>query len=327
MLVSSESDRWVHHSHAVLESLQDLRFALESVESSARGYVLTGEESYLTTYQASRLAVEQDQATVRELTVDNPAQQRQLPDLNQLATERIQLAEVVMGLRRSQGIAAAAAAIRSGSGQRIMEDFQAVIRTMQAEELRLLVQRDAEASRRLGQTKIALLFATVLGVLIAMGATWSVRSDSAARNLAEESRRESEKSFTTLANNISQLAWMADENGSIFWYNDRWLDYTGSTLAEMAGWGWQKVHHRDHVQRVVEKIRRCFQAGEIWEDTFPLRGRDGIYRLFSLAQFPSAIRKVRCSGGSAPTPTSARVKSQGRSTVVCWKRLPTPWWW
>jgi PAS domain S-box-containing protein len=280
MLISSESDRWVHHTHEVLESLQDLRLALESVESSVRGYVLTGEESYLTTYHASRLRVEQDQATVRELTLDNPAQQRQLPNLNQFAAQRIQLAEAVIGLRRSQGVAAAGDAIRSGSGQHSMEDFQAVVRTMQAEELRLLVQREAEASRRLGQTKIALLFATVLGVLIATGATWSVRSDSAARSLAEESRRESERSFTTLANNISQLAWMADENGSIFWYNDRWLDYTGSTLSEMAGWGWQKVHHRDHVQRVVEKIRRCFLTGEIWEDTFPLRGRDGIYRLF-----------------------------------------------
>ena len=40
------------------------------------------------------------------------------------------------------------------------------------------------------------------------------------------------------------------------------------------------VHHPDHVKRVVAKIARCFQAGEIWEDTFPLRGRDGKYRMF-----------------------------------------------
>ena len=37
MVVSSESDRWVRHTHEVLASLQDLRFALESVESSVRG--------------------------------------------------------------------------------------------------------------------------------------------------------------------------------------------------------------------------------------------------------------------------------------------------
>jgi hypothetical protein len=30
--------------------------------------------------------------------------------------------------------------------------------------------------------------------------------------------------FLNLAN-ISQLAWMADADGSIFWYNQRWFDY------------------------------------------------------------------------------------------------------
>jgi PAS domain S-box-containing protein len=92
--------------------------------------------------------------------------------------------------------------------------------------------------------------------------------------------RKSEESFRTLANNISQLAWMADAQGTIFWYNQRWYDYTGTSLDEMYGWGWQKVHHPDHVQRVVDKIRLSFDAGVIWEDTFPLRARDGTYRWF-----------------------------------------------
>ncbi len=100
------------------------------------------------------------------------------------------------------------------------------------------------------------------------------------RKEAEKALREAEERFRTLANNISQLAWIADEKGYIFWYNQRWFDYTGTTLEEMAGWGWQKVHHPDHVQQVVTKISKCFQSGEVWEDTFPLRGRDGNYRWF-----------------------------------------------
>jgi PAS domain S-box-containing protein len=94
------------------------------------------------------------------------------------------------------------------------------------------------------------------------------------------SLRESEDQFRAMANNISQLAWMGDAQGSLYWYNQRWFDYTGTTLEEMHGWGWQKVHHPDHVQRVVDKIRHCFETGEAWEDTFPLRGTDGHYRWF-----------------------------------------------
>jgi PAS domain S-box-containing protein len=73
---------------------------------------------------------------------------------------------------------------------------------------------------------------------------------------------------------------MADAAGEIFWYNERWHEYTGTTLEEMRGWGWRKAHHPEHVERVVERIRRAFQTGEPWEDTFPLRGRTGEYRWF-----------------------------------------------
>ena len=92
--------------------------------------------------------------------------------------------------------------------------------------------------------------------------------------------RRSEERFRTLADNISQLAWMADERGWIFWYNKRWFDYTGTTLEEMQGWGWRKVHHPDHVDRVVERVQRAWDSGEPWEDTFPLRRKDGAYRWF-----------------------------------------------
>src|SRR5271168_330002 len=151
---------------------------------------------------------------------------------------------------------------------------------MQDEELRLLALREAEAKRRLAQTKTVLFLGTILGLFIATVAGWSVQRENSARAFAEGALREGEERFRTLANNIPQLAWMADEKGSTFWYNERWFEYTGTTLSEMKGWGWQKVHHPDHVKRVVDKIKRCFQSGEVWEDTFPLRGRDGTYRLF-----------------------------------------------
>jgi PAS domain S-box-containing protein len=100
------------------------------------------------------------------------------------------------------------------------------------------------------------------------------------RKRAASALAESEERFRTLADNIAQFAWMADETGSIFWYNKRWYDYTGTTLEEMAGWGWVTVHHPDHVDGVVDRIRRSFATGERWEDTFPLRGKDGTYRWF-----------------------------------------------
>ena len=110
--------------------------------------------------------------------------------------------------------------------------------------------------------------------------------------MAGRAHRESESRFRTLADNMAQFAWMADADGSIFWFNKRWFDYTGTTLEEMKGWGWRKVHHPDHVDHVVEKISRCFETGEVWEDTFPLRRHDGTYRWFLSRAMPIRDEKT-----------------------------------
>lgn len=98
--------------------------------------------------------------------------------------------------------------------------------------------------------------------------------------------RESERRFQLLANSISQFVWMADPQANNFWYNQRWYDYTGTTLEQMRGWGWLKVHHPDHVDRVRKGMQHSWATGEEWEDTFPLRGKDGRYRWFLSRAMP-----------------------------------------
>ncbi|TDN36058.1 PAS domain S-box protein [Hymenobacter sp. UV11] len=100
------------------------------------------------------------------------------------------------------------------------------------------------------------------------------------QRLVQDALRQREADFALMADSIAQLAWMAEPDGHIFWYNQRWYAYTGTTLADMQGWNWQQVHHPDYVQGVVERIQQAFATGAAWEDTFPLRGADGEFRWF-----------------------------------------------
>ena len=54
-----------------------------------------------------------------------------------------------------------------------------------------------------------------------------------------EMLHEGEQQFRSLANSIPTLCWSARPDGHIFWYNQQWYDYTGTTPADMEGWGWQ----------------------------------------------------------------------------------------
>jgi PAS domain S-box-containing protein len=100
------------------------------------------------------------------------------------------------------------------------------------------------------------------------------------QKLTQDALKESEERFRIFSNSIQNLAWIAEGDGNIFWYNQRWLDYTGLTLEEMKGWGWQKVHHPDHVERIVEVSKKLWITNEPFELTFPLRRADGEYRWF-----------------------------------------------
>jgi PAS domain S-box-containing protein len=106
------------------------------------------------------------------------------------------------------------------------------------------------------------------------------------RKKAEQAIKESEEHFRTFANNIQNLAWMSNPDGRSFWYNQRWYDYTGTTLEEMQARGWEKAHHPDHIDRVLDFLKEALGKGETWEITFPLRGADGKYRWFLTRAYP-----------------------------------------
>lgn len=99
-------------------------------------------------------------------------------------------------------------------------------------------------------------------------------------------RKRDEQRFRVLADNIPQLAWIADVHGVPFWFNQRWYAFTGTNSATMAESGWRVFHHPDHVERVLSGIEDRFARGTDWEDTFPLLGRDGQYRWFLSRAFP-----------------------------------------
>lgn len=109
---------------------------------------------------------------------------------------------------------------------------------------------------------------------------WGTQRDITRRKQVEDAMRELSERFQTLADNIPALAWMANPDGSIFWFNKRLYDYTGKTWEDMQNWGWKSVHHPEHMERVVSRWEEHLHEGKAWEDTFPLRGADGEYRWF-----------------------------------------------
>jgi PAS domain S-box-containing protein len=141
---------------------------------------------------------------------------------------------------------------------------------------------------------VALAFFAATGVLLSLLAEADRRNQQRVAALksqlvlreSEQKLRQTEERFETLANAIPQLCWMANPDGRIFWYNQRWYAYTGTTPEQMEGWGWQSVPDPDALPNVMERWKSSIATGEPFDMVFPLRGADGVFRPFLTRVMP-----------------------------------------
>ena len=115
---------------------------------------------------------------------------------------------------------------------------------------------------------------------------FGVVSDITDRKRVEQSLSQREEEFRSLADAMPQLVWMADPTGYVYWFNQRWYDFTGTTADQNCGWGWQSVHDPKFLPDVVSRWKASLDSGDAFEMVFPLRGKDGSYKPFLTRAVP-----------------------------------------
>lgn len=83
-----------------------------------------------------------------------------------------------------------------------------------------------------------------------------------------------------LFDSMPQLGWTAQPDGFIDYYSRRWYEYTGTTYEGMQGWGWRSVHDPEELPRVLAAWEKSIQTQQPFEQEFPLRRNDGVFRWF-----------------------------------------------
>ena len=121
----------------------------------------------------------------------------------------------------------------------------------------------------------------------------AVSVDITKRIEAERELARSKEMFQTLANNISQLAFMGDPKGRIFWLNDQWSHFTGLPTSALSVATLADTIHPDFRARVHARFQAAVAAGEDWEDIYPLKSSDGKYSWFLGRAQPIRDRRGR----------------------------------
>jgi PAS domain S-box-containing protein len=201
---------WVEHTHEVLGDLEALLSAATDSETAERGYVITGDDSYLEPYQQAAHLAEADEASLRRQTADNPAQQQRLVSVTKLVTERLDNLRTVIALRKTQGFEAARNEVLTGKGKRFHDQIRRLIDQMKGDESALLAARETSARQSSRIAQSVTIGGGLLACVIVGLALLAVRRDFAGRLQAERALRDAnDRLETRVRERTAQLARQA----------------------------------------------------------------------------------------------------------------------
>jgi PAS domain S-box-containing protein len=87
-----------------------------------------------------------------------------------------------------------------------------------------------------------------------------------------------EHGWRELVETLPQIVWIARPDGWHLHYNRQWMDFTGLTLEESLGHGWNPPFHPDDRDRARRRWEQATATGEPYEIEYRLRRHDGVYR-------------------------------------------------
>jgi diguanylate cyclase (GGDEF)-like protein/PAS domain S-box-containing protein len=183
--LSKESFNWVQHTYEVLDTLDRFDTAVAMVQSSSRGYALTGKSSYLDLVNANASSVNAHLLTLRKLTQDNGEQQAALLQITPPTLETLRRANQLIAMRRAGDLQAAARALATVSDREELQAVTGAVETMKAVEENLLATRRENAKRHNTLSKTILVAGTLVGIIITASAGIGVISDVYRRRRAE----------------------------------------------------------------------------------------------------------------------------------------------
>jgi PAS domain S-box-containing protein len=212
----NDNAAWVAHTHEVLSRLESLLAAATGSETAERGYVITGDDTYLEPYrQSAALAIDQTRR-LRQLTADNRAQQQRLDSVVSLVTDRLANLRTVIELRQNHGFVAAQTEILAGKGKRFHDRIHRLVDEMKAAEMTLLNQREQRANRSATVAQGVIIGGGFLGCGLVGLALFAIRRDFAGRARAEGALRDANDQLELrVQQRTAQLAKAGETNARL----------------------------------------------------------------------------------------------------------------
>src|SRR6266403_3135002 len=262
----AEASEWRKHTYEVLRNLDETAARLVDAETGQRGYLLTGEEAYLEPYRATIKSIDQTIGNLKNLTSDNPNQQKRIQILEPLVGKKLTELQRTIDLRKNEGLAAANRVVLESSGKHWMDQIRGVVAEMANEEEDLLKLRAQKANESVAMSVRTIRTGTLLSISLLVLCFGLLQRELSERKKTQEALAKSEKWFSTTLASIGDAVIATDMNGGVTFMNSVAQSLTGWNQAEAAGKSMDLVFDivNKETRRPAENpVKKVFREGKV----------------------------------------------------------------
>jgi signal transduction histidine kinase len=274
-----QSQFWVEHTYQVINQVEHIMGSAKDAETGARGFLITNDQAYLAPYLTGTQDLPLELEAFRKLTTDNPNQLRELAEMHAVIAERLALLQQGLQLRRSGENESLHALVVSGTGKAQMDHLRAIADSMEAEEHRLLLTREAEEKSAARRARGTLLLASGLDLLLIFLMFRYIAHERALRLETEETARKLAVARTEVerkAEEVQQLNITLEERVRL-----RTAELE-ATNRELEAFSYSVSHDLRAPLRTIDGFSLALE--EDYTDAVDATGRDYIQRVRSGVQ-------------------------------------------
>jgi methyl-accepting chemotaxis protein len=243
----------VTHSHEVTERVADLLSLLKDAETGQRGFVITGEDSYLEPYKMALDGIPKAIRDLRALTTDNPDQQKRLDQLEPLIAAKLAELHQTVEMRSKGQVEETTKVIRSGAGKHFMDDIRTVMDGMGDAETRILEKRAQEVQAAAGGGKSVIVFGTLFCLAFVAAAAFSITRSLSGQ--IGQAVRHVQSSSAELQSAANQQASGAKESSTA-------MSEITTTISELLATSRQIAESAQRVAHIAEETSAAARAGD-----------------------------------------------------------------
>jgi methyl-accepting chemotaxis protein len=244
---------FVTHTHEVLEHVAMVVSLMKDAETGQRGYVITGDESYLAPHQNATENLPRVVKELRQLTADNPSEQKRIDEMEPLIAAKLAELARTIEMRRQGKVDETIKVVRGGEGKKAMDDIRTLADEMEHEERELLKRRAEEVDGAANRGTSTIVFGTLLSLILVTAVAFSITRS--LNGQIGQAVRHVQSSSTELQSAANQQASGARESSTA-------MNEITTTISELLATSRQIAESAQRVAHVAEETSTAARSGD-----------------------------------------------------------------